>query len=161
MTRASAVVRAHANVPVYGIWEMYLGKGIVGGMLTSGYEQGNLSAQIATRILQGESPSQIPVVRNPPNQYMFDYAELSRFGISAENLPPGSIVINQPVPVRVLPESVIWAIGISATGLILGLAAMVVAFLRLRRARDALDESERRYRAVVEDQTESDLPHQQ
>ena len=56
--------------------------------------------------------------------------------------------------VRVLPESVIWAIGISATGLILGLAAMVVAFLRLRRARDALDESERRYRAVVEDQTE-------
>lgn len=148
------LVRAHANVPVYGIWEMYLGKGIVGGRLTGGYEQGNLSAQIATRILQGESPSQIPVVRNPPNQYMFDYTELSRFGISVENLPPGSIVINQPAPVRVLPESVIWAIGISATGLILGLAAMVVAFLRLRRARDALDESERRYRAVVEDQTE-------
>jgi PAS domain S-box-containing protein len=147
-------VREHANVPVYGIWEMYLGKGIVGGRLTSGYEQGNLSAQIATRILQGESPSQIPIVRNPPNRYMFDYAELLRFGISEENLPPGSIVINQPVPVRILPESVVWAIGISATGLILGLAAMVVAFLRLQRARDALDQSERRYRAVVEDQTE-------
>jgi PAS domain S-box-containing protein len=147
-------VRAHANVPIYGIWEMYLGKGIVGGMLTSGYEQGNLSGQIATRILQGESPSQIPVVRAPPNRYMFDSNELSRFGISTANLPPGSIVINLPVPVRVLPESVIWAIGISATGLILGLAAMVVAFLRLRRARDELDESERRYRAVVEDQTE-------
>jgi PAS domain S-box-containing protein len=147
-------IRGHANVPIYGIWEMYLGKGIVGGMLTSGYEQGNLSAQIATRILQGESPSAIPVVRNPPNRYMFDSAELSRFGISPANIPPESIVINQPVPVRVLPESVIWAIGISATGLILGLAAMVVAFLRLRRARDALDESERRYRAVVEDQTE-------
>ena len=94
------------------------------------------------------------VTRDPPNYYMFDYAELSRSGISAANLPPGSVVINQPAPVRVLPESVIWAIGISATGLILGLAAMVVAFLRLRRARDALDESERRYRAVVEDQTE-------
>ena len=147
-------VRAHAGVPVYGIWEMYLGKGIVGGMLTRGYDQGNISAQIATRILRGESPSQIPVVRNPPNHYMFDYAELSRFGISPENLPPESIIINQPVPVRVLPESVIWAIGISASGLILGLAAMVMAFLRLRRARDALDESERRYRAVVEDQTE-------
>lgn len=147
-------IRAHANVPVYGIWEMYIGKGIVGGMLTSGYEQGNLSAQIATRILQGESASQIPVVRNPPNHYMFDNAELSRFGISPANLPPGSIVINKPVPVRILPESVIWAIGISATGLIFGLAAMVVAFLRLRRIHDALDESERRYRAVVEDQTE-------
>jgi len=59
-------------------------------------------------------------------------------------------VINKPVPVRILPESVIWAIGISATGLIFGLAAMVVAFLRLRRIHDALDESERRYRAVVE-----------
>mgnify|MGYP003803482501 CR=1 FL=1 len=147
-------IRARANVPVYGLWEMYLGKGIVGGMLTSGYEQGNISAQIATRILQGESTSQIPVVRNPPNHYMFDNAELSRFGISVATLPPGSTVINQPVPERVLPETVIWAIGISASGLILGLAAMVVAFLRLRRIRDALDESERRYRAVVEDQTE-------
>jgi two-component system, cell cycle sensor histidine kinase and response regulator CckA len=147
-------IRAHANVPVYGIWEFYLGKGIVGGMLTSGYEQGNLSAQIATRILQGESPSQIPVIKNPPNRYMFDNAELSRFGIRSSDLPSGSIVINQPVPVRILSESVIWAIGISATGLILGLAAMVIAFLRLRRIRDALDESERRYRAVVEDQTE-------
>ncbi|MFA5266505.1 MAG: ABC transporter substrate binding protein [Methanoregula sp.] len=147
-------IRANANVPIYGIWEMYLGKGIVGGMLTSGFEQGNISAQVATRILQGESPSQIPVVLNPPNHYMFDNAELSRFGISAVNLPSGSIVVNQPTPVRILPESVIWAIGISAIGLILGLAAMVVAFLRLRRIRDALDESERRYRAVVEDQTE-------
>jgi len=147
-------VRAHAAVPVYGIWEMYLGKGIVGGMLTRGYDQGNISAQIATRILQGESPSQIPVVRNPPNHYMFDNAELSRFGISTENLPPGSSIINKPVPVRVLPESVIWAIGIGASGLLLGLTAMVMAFLRLRRARDALDQSERRYRAVVEDQTE-------
>ena len=147
-------IRANANVPIYGIWEMYLGKGIVGGMLTSGYEQGNISAQMATRILKGESPSVIPVIRDPPNQYMFDNAELSRFGINPENLPAGSIFVNQPVPVRVLPESVIWAIGISASGLILGLAAMVVAFLRLRRARDALDESERRYRAVVEDQTE-------
>ena len=96
-------IRANADVPIYGIWEMYLGKGIVGGMLTSGYEQGNLSAQMATRILQGESPSQIPVVRNPPNHYMFDNAELSRFGISALNLPSGSIIVNQPVPVRVLP----------------------------------------------------------
>jgi PAS domain S-box-containing protein len=147
-------IRARANVPVYGIWQMYLGKGIVGGMLTSGYEQGNLSAQIATRILQGESASQIPVFRDPPNHYMFDNTELSRLGISAANLPPGSIVINQRVPVDALSESVIWAIGISATGLIFGLAAMVVAFLRLRRIHDALDESERRYRAVVEDQTE-------
>lgn len=147
-------IRAHAKVPMYGIWEMYLGKGIVGGELTSGYDQGNISARLATQILRGESASQIPVILNPPNRYMFDYTELTRFGMDGADLPVGSIVINQPSPVRILPESVIWAIGISATGLILGLVAMIVAFLRLRRARDALDESERRYRAVVEDQTE-------
>ncbi len=147
-------IKAHANVPIYGIWEMYLGRGIVGGVLTSGYEQGNLSAQMAIRILKGESLSLIEVVRNPPNRYMFDSTELARFGITPSDLPEGSIVVNESESVHNLPESVIWAIGISATGLVLGLAAMVVAFLRLRRARDALDESERRYRAVVEDQTE-------
>jgi len=50
--------------------EMYIGKGIVGGMLTSGYEQGNLSAQIATRILQGESASQIPLSGIPEPLYV-------------------------------------------------------------------------------------------
>ena len=38
--------------------------------------------------------------------------------------------------------------------MVIGIAIMIIALLRIRRTRDALDASEKRYRAVVEDQSE-------
>jgi PAS domain S-box-containing protein len=58
------------------------------------------------------------------------------------------------LPVNTSPEIVLLITLLSAIGLVLSMAAMGIAYLRVRYARDALDESERRYRAVVEDQTE-------
>lgn len=90
------IVYREAKVPIYSLWDFYLGKGIVGGMLTSGVEQGSLAARLALRILQGEDAQSIPVVRKSPNRYMFDYRELGRFGIERSKLPFGSLVINEP-----------------------------------------------------------------
>ncbi len=58
------------------------------------------------------------------------------------------------IPASLTPETVIIITAVSAIGLVLSMAAMGIAYLRVRHAKDALDESERRYRAVVEDQTE-------
>jgi|GEM_PF-6012789 len=57
------------------------------------------------------------------------------------------------LPVDASPEIIIITL-ISAIGLVMSMAVMGIAYLRVRNAKDALDESERRYRAVVEDQTE-------
>ena len=70
------------------------------------------------------------------------------------NLPKGSIIINQPQNVRLVTENELWSIFIGCSGLIIGIAIMIIALLRIRRTRDALDASEKRYRAVVEDQSE-------
>jgi len=74
-----------------------MGKGIVGGELVSAYAQGQTSAQIALRILEGEKAGDIPVVTKSPNRNMFDYAEMERFGMNTNFLPADSILINQPV----------------------------------------------------------------
>jgi PAS domain S-box-containing protein len=58
------------------------------------------------------------------------------------------------LPVDMSPEVVIIVTLISAIGLVLSMAAMGIAYLRVRHSKDALDWSERRFRAVVEDQTE-------
>jgi PAS domain S-box-containing protein len=58
------------------------------------------------------------------------------------------------LPVNMSSEVVIIVTVLSAIGLVLSMAAMGIAYLRVRHAKDALDGSERRYRAVVEDQTE-------
>lgn len=86
-------------VPVYGLWDVSLGYGIVGGMLTSGYDQGKIAAEMAVRILNGEKPGNIPVVTRVQNNYAFDFNQLKRFRISMHDLPEGSRIHNKPVTV--------------------------------------------------------------
>ena len=66
-------VTGASNAPVYGAWDFNLGLGIVGGKLTSGFDQGEAAARIALRVLRGESPESIPVVRGLPGRYLFDH----------------------------------------------------------------------------------------
>ncbi len=83
-------------VPVYGTWDFSLGYGIVGGMLTSGFYEGVDAAKIALRVLEGESPELIPIVRESPNRYMFDFRIMERFGIDPGMIPEESVIINRP-----------------------------------------------------------------
>ena len=91
------LVRAVCPVPLYGGWDFFLGKGIVGGRLVSGLRQGRLAAEMGLSILRGADPTTLPVVvTDANNAYMFDGLELSRFAISDSALPKGSVVIYQP-----------------------------------------------------------------
>jgi diguanylate cyclase (GGDEF)-like protein len=83
-------------VPVYGSWDFYLGKGIVGGRITSGFRQGQEAGQLALSILQGHEAGNLRVIADSPNQYMFDYKYLTQYGIDRALLPKGSIVENLP-----------------------------------------------------------------
>lgn len=90
-------IAASANAPIYGQWDFFLGHGLIGGMLTNGYYQGAAAASLTARILDGEKPQDIPVIKQSPNKYMFDYNYLNKYNIDPLLLPSGSIVINQPV----------------------------------------------------------------
>jgi PAS domain S-box-containing protein len=90
------LVAQASNAPVYGAWDFNLGLGLVGGMLTSGFDQGETAGKIALRILRGEKPESIPVVRNLPGRYLFDNRQLERWGIPVSRLPAGRTVINLP-----------------------------------------------------------------
>jgi PAS domain S-box-containing protein len=93
---SARLVAGASNAPVYGAWDFNLGLGIVGGKLTSGFDQGEAAGRIALRILRGEAPGSIPVVRGLPGRYLFDHLQLVRWGIPAARLPEGSTVINLP-----------------------------------------------------------------
>ena len=95
---AKAIAGA-SNAPVYGAWDFNLGYGMVGGKLISGFYQGAAAGSIAMRVLHGEDPDRIPVVRfaaDRPNRYMFDYRQLQRFGIPLGALPKDSVIENLP-----------------------------------------------------------------
>ena len=95
---ATAFAKA-SKAPIYGAWDFNLGYGMVGGKLISGFYQGVVAGEIALRVLRGESPDSIPVVRfasDRPNRYMFDYLQLQRFGIPLSALPKGALIENMP-----------------------------------------------------------------
>jgi PAS domain S-box-containing protein len=89
---------AHAsNVPVFGFWHFMLDYGIVGGKLLSGYVQGEMAAELAIKILNGEQAENIPVIESVPKDFYFDYKALKYFGIPTTILPSNSIIINSPI----------------------------------------------------------------
>ncbi|WP_020675911.1 ATP-binding protein [Geopsychrobacter electrodiphilus] len=102
-------VHDHTVVPIYGVWDFFLGQGIVGGYITSSQAQGDLAAVLGLQILAGESPDNLPVIQAGGNRYMFDANELRRFSIPQDRLPAGSIFINQPVSFYRLHKWQFWA----------------------------------------------------
>jgi len=86
-----------ASVPVYGLHEERLGYGIVGGRLLGGRLQGARAAELAARVLAGESASDIPVDLKSPTRMMFDYNQLVRYDIPLRSLPAGAVIVNRPV----------------------------------------------------------------
>lgn len=94
---SSDLISARSSVPIYATWDFYLGHGVVGGMMTSGYQQGKAGAELVVRILEGESPQDISVITESINRYMFDYHDMTRAGISENKVPPNSMIVNKPV----------------------------------------------------------------
>jgi uncharacterized protein YjbI with pentapeptide repeats/ABC-type uncharacterized transport system substrate-binding protein len=93
---SSELIRGACSVPVYSVYDFYLGYGVVGGKMISGTSQGNQAADLAIRVLQGEPADKIPVIKESLNLYMFDMFELNRFGVPLTSLPHDSKIINLP-----------------------------------------------------------------
>lgn len=90
------LISESAQVPIYGAWDFYLGKGIVGGRILSGYLQGKKAAELALKILNGNQASDLRLINESPTRYMFDYVSLKKYGIDLSLLPADGKIINMP-----------------------------------------------------------------
>jgi signal transduction histidine kinase len=81
-----------ANRPIVVDAETYFGTGAAGGFLMSPDQIGRTAGHLALRIIQGESPSNIPVTQGDPPKPVFDWRQLQKWNIGEDSLPPGSDV---------------------------------------------------------------------
>ena len=91
-TKALPMVASAANAPVFGMSDTYLGRGIVGGDMMNFREQGRVTAQIVSEILDGKKAEDIPI-KTLPSMFMFDSSELKRWHVPESRLPYGSVVL--------------------------------------------------------------------
>jgi PAS domain S-box-containing protein len=144
-------ISRYSGVPAYSLWDVYLGHGIVGGKLVSGYRQGQMAGQLALRIFGGESADLIPVIAGlDANRYMFDYRQLEQFRIPLSRLPQDSILINRPDSFYHRYKTLVWATVsvVSVLGFLVVLLS--VAIIRQHRTERALKLSEEFLSSIVE-----------
>jgi len=129
-----SLISAHSRVPIYGAWDFNLGYGIVGGRLTSGFDQGKAAGEMARRILQGEKAEQIPIIKQSPTRYMFDYHQMERFNIKVSDLPQGSIVINKPTSFYQVNKNLVRG---TLAGLLVMIGVVIVLLMNIQQRREA------------------------
>lgn len=81
------------SAPIFGPYDTYLGRGIVGGMMTDFAGEGTAVGRLVERIVAGESSSEIGIQPPRPGRFQFDARQLERWGIPARLLPAGSVVM--------------------------------------------------------------------
>jgi len=143
-------VAAVANVPTYVWIDTRMGHGSVGGSVFSVERAAGAVANVALRVLKGESPERVPVREVDAHITQFDWRQLRRFGISETRLPAGSLVrFREPSLWDQYKLYIVGAIGLLLwqTGLIAGL---LVQRVRRRRVEGALRESEERFRLMAD-----------
>jgi len=145
----SRVSKASAQ-PIYG-GSVQILPYCIGGKLFGGFYHGQITAELAQRILKGEKVRDIPVITEPQTQYMFNYEQMQRFGINTSNLPEGSIIINKPSSFYEENKILIWStIAFIALQMLIIIIILIMNITKRREAEKALRNNEIKYRTLVE-----------
>jgi len=133
-------LHARANAPMFGGHSSFFGHGIVGGSMMSIDELARNTADVASRILNGESPASVRVPPQLPSQPRFDWRELQHWGIPESQLPAGAEIIYRSPSVW---ETYHWYIAAIIAALILQAALIMALVLQRNRQRRADSELQR------------------
>jgi signal transduction histidine kinase len=87
---AGPIARA-ASVPVYGLYDTYMGTGIVGGHMASFEEQARSAADLVLDIMSGKPPHTV-VPPTDAGTFRVDERQLRRWGLNERRLPANTIV---------------------------------------------------------------------
>jgi len=147
---AVAWVVETSAAPVFASWDFSLDAGVVGGWITSGNDQGRLAGELGRQILDGASPSELPIVMEGGNRWIFGWEGLQRFDIPESRLPPDTIVVGRSP--SVWDE---YGVELSALLSILVVLALSTVFLAIsararRRSLRREEELSARFRAFFE-----------
>ena len=139
-----------SNAPVYGIFDVEVGHGIVGGHVNSFRNQGIEAAKLGLRIFRGETPEEIPIKERSIHVNLFDWRQLQRWGISDNRLPRDSAIL--------FKEESIWdrykwyIIGVTSLCVFEAVIifSLVLNWVKYRRTHSALRESGQQLRLITD-----------
>ncbi len=150
--QSGKMIADHASAPVYGLWDFYLGNGILGGHMASATPQGEVAAELALRILQGEPVSDIAIVAKSPNRTIIDWQVMQEWGLSESQLPKAVTYVNPPAnQLAAYGFYALVVIAVMATQTLIILLLIALMRRLQRRSQQNLIASEQRLRHFFEE----------
>ncbi|HKD84955.1 MAG TPA: PAS domain S-box protein [Terriglobales bacterium] len=137
-------------LPTYCIHNYCLDYGAIGGSYPDANEQILNGGQLIARVLSGEAPENIPVVRGSIDRAQVDWRQLRRWHIPESRLPAGTVVLYRQPSFWERDRRYI----VAALVVILAQSLLILALLwqraRKRKAEAVLRESEERFRVMAD-----------
>lgn len=84
-----------SKFPVFSLTDSHLGKGVIGGILSTGFEQGVEGGKLALKYLKNQKvDTSKPILAKA--KWMFDFDVLKKYDLLDIDLPKDSIILNKP-----------------------------------------------------------------
>lgn len=147
-----------ANVPVFGMYNASMGKGILGGSVLHIERAAQQVAQMSMALLAGQAPAAPGALLPPAHPVpMYDWQQLQRWDADIGALPPQTVFVNRPPQLWIEHRVAVLSVGAVFVVLVGLLSALLLQRRRLRRAEREARESEQRFRILVEHAPEAIL----
>ncbi len=131
-------VSKYSAVPTYHLYDFGLNNGAFGGNMLSGRLYGNYAAELALRILEGESADNIAIYSPKATRKVFDYNQMKRFNISRDKLPSDTEIFNKPFSFFETYRLLVLAVAAVFIFLILFVMILLIYIKKIRRIRKEL-----------------------
>ena len=91
---SAEMISGQTNAPVYGMWDFYMGHGVVGGRMANSVNQGIMAAGHCLKVLIDNSFPEI--MNNSPNTILLDYSIMQMHAIDLSLAPSDAIIKGMP-----------------------------------------------------------------
>ncbi len=145
------LVVAAQHLPTYSAWpEPCLNNGCIGGAYPDSTKITLQTGEIAARVLLGERPEDIPIVKGPDFQVQADWRVLQRWHIPESALPSGSVILYRPPSLWESYRKYLIATIVVIGALLLLVIGLLWERARKRKVESQLRESEKRFRLMTD-----------
>jgi two-component system cell cycle sensor histidine kinase/response regulator CckA len=145
------LISAVSPIPVYTLWDFHMNKGVLGGLVLKGADQGKAAAEMVLQILNGINADSIPVILKSPTRKIFDYSIMERFNIPIDILPENSDVINKPASFYEEYKAYVWTAIIIFSILLILILFLSINILKRRKVERELRKQQDKLEQLVKE----------
>lgn len=93
----ASLISKYSNVPVFSLYDFYLGYGVIGGAVLQGSKQGEFAAKLANDYFDDKELKSLTPVVDPKTEVIVDYNEITKYKVDINKLPKDTVILNKPL----------------------------------------------------------------